>query len=442
MKDKKGFTLIEVLVTITILALITIILVPTVLSVSKSVRQKALDTKINEAEEATILWAQDNKSCLISDDEDCMIDQNDCSNFNENGVTNEEIKVCRVTIGALAENNLIKNDGKDNSGNIIILNPVDKDNDISDTEIEFTYNTKTKIFNIYSMNFVYTPTTKKTGASKTTTIKSLVLNSDGGEYNAQNLDIKLTLNDPYGGNVKVCITNTNDINSCASWEDVSLIKRKNKDYTKTIDLTTFNSDYTTGSGENVTLYVFVKNEATNEDNTLYSSYNVNYKLYKYCDNIETYDEGTWSACPVSCGGGTQSRTSKRRDKFFTNIDCGDLNETKSCNTMDCCSSTTTSYSSWSSCSASCGGGTQTRTKTVRSNYNNGVCSNTTESQSCNTQRCCTNVTRWTCNSPTVSVGGSPYIGGNCYAVNPCYCTWNGYYYNVYSGYVNLYTECV
>lgn len=401
------------------------------------------------------------------------------------------------------------------------------------------------------MNFVYNTTTKKSGASKTTTIKSLLLSSNSDKYNAQTLNVKMTLTDPYGGNVKVCITNVNNINSCASWEDVAVVKRKNKDYTKTIDLASFNSENTTGSGKNVTVYVFVKNDATNENSELYGTDNANYKIYKYCDSLDTYEEGSWSACPVSCGGGTQSKTSKRRDKFFTSIECDDLTETKSCNTMACCSETTTSatswtscsascdggtqtrtvtykskydgrickteketqscntiaccsdatstttYTDWTTCSASCGGGTQTRTKTVTSNINNSVCESKTEtqscntmdccsdtttaygdwgscsascgggtqtrtgtktsiydgrlcetiteSQSCNTQKCCTNVTKWTCNSPTVSVGSTPYIGdysSNCFAVKPCYCTWNGLYYDVYSGYVNLYTECV
>lgn len=80
--------------------------------------------------------------------------------------------------------------------------------------------------------------------------------------------------------------------------------------------------------------------------------------------------GTWSSCSVSCGGGTQTRTNVNQ--------CGDsVTETQNCNTQSCCDpNVMTSCGSWSSCSTTCGTGTQTRTCTNQ-------CGNSvTQTQSC------------------------------------------------------------
>ena len=77
----------------------------------------------------------------------------------------------------------------------------------------------------------------------------------------------------------------------------------------------------------------------------------------------------WSVCSAKCGGGTQTRT-----KTCTNpapvdggADCqGDAEETRPCNPDVCLKPLDGEWSvfgDWSVCSAKCGGGTQTRTKT-------------------------------------------------------------------------------
>lgn len=157
-KDNNGFTLIEILVTISILALIAIIAVPTIIKVNKQTKEKLLNTKINEAEEATILWAQDNASCLLDSNSNCMININDCEELkDESGNIISNVKKCMVTLGELASNNLIKYDDDESN---IILSPVDN-TDMTETKIEFTYNTATKMVNLYNVNFVYKTTSKK-----------------------------------------------------------------------------------------------------------------------------------------------------------------------------------------------------------------------------------------------------------------------------------------
>ena len=77
--------------------------------------------------------------------------------------------------------------------------------------------------------------------------------------------------------------------------------------------------------------------------------------------------GDWSGCSAECGGGTQTRS-----KTCTNpapvdggADCqGDAEESRTCNPDICAVDGGWSvFGDWSGCSAECGGGTQTRSKT-------------------------------------------------------------------------------
>ncbi len=96
--------------------------------------------------------------------------------------------------------------------------------------------------------------------------------------------------------------------------------------------------------------------------------------------------GPFSDCSEKgwCGG-TKTRT---RSILVGGANCPALTETVACQVcpVHC---QTTEWSTWSPCSATCGGGTQTRTRTITVQPANGgvACPSLTESRQCNTQTC-------------------------------------------------------
>ncbi len=109
--------------------------------------------------------------------------------------------------------------------------------------------------------------------------------------------------------------------------------------------------------------------------------------FSCCSSTKPGDWTEWSGCSKSCGTGTQTRT-RPLYSSYTGQYCKTETGSQNCNTFSCCSSTYAGdWSGWSSCSKSCGGGTQTRTRSLYSNYTGQYCSTETGSQSCNTQTC-------------------------------------------------------
>jgi hypothetical protein len=130
--------------------------------------------------------------------------------------------------------------------------------------------------------------------------------------------------------------------------------------------------------------------------------------------------GGWSAwssygsCSATCGGGTQTRTRTCTNPSPANggADCtGGSSETRSCNTESCPVDAVdggwTTWSSWGTCSLTCGGGTQTRTRTCTNpapaNGGADCVGSATEAQSCNTHACSSAIS---CPSGQIAVGGS------------------------------------
>jgi hypothetical protein len=111
-------------------------------------------------------------------------------------------------------------------------------------------------------------------------------------------------------------------------------------------------------------------------------------------HCQTSSWSTWGACSKTCGSGTQTRTrtiTVPAAKFGTPCPPpAELTESQACNTQACpVDCQVSAWNAWSACSKTCGGGTQTRTRTVTQQPANGgaACPALQEQQVCNTQAC-------------------------------------------------------
>jgi hypothetical protein len=117
----------------------------------------------------------------------------------------------------------------------------------------------------------------------------------------------------------------------------------------------------------------------------------------------TTDTNGWGACSATCGSGTQTRTYHiTTPQVGSGSTCphpDGYQENQQCPNLPTCSGPVNCEGSWSwsGCSASCGGGTQTGTYTVTKAASNGgtACPNKTgdtKTQACNTTDCCSLLT--------------------------------------------------
>lgn len=180
----------------------------------------------------------------------------------------------------------------------------------------------------------------------------------------------------------------------------------------------------TGSlnGEKRTVYISVQDASGNvAERTL------EYIPYSDCSTTEKKQLSSWSSCSATCGGGTQTQNFELVD-IYTKKSCGTGVDRQACNTRDCCSSKKISgYGNWSNCSKSCGGGLQYRDVYYVSNYNGQSCGTVSNgsSQACNTKSCIEYRYRDISNPTSVQKSSSPEsvttracdIGYNCISIN-------------------------
>ena len=168
--------------------------------------------------------------------------------------------------------------------------------------------------------------------------------------------------------------------------------------------------YVTWSFKNNTpflTYQLIMTSGTVYDNPWFNEFD--FSITPLTVNCSVSNWSPWGPCSAQCGGGTQSesRTIITQPQNGGQS-CGSLTNTQPCNTqvcpIDCALS---SWSTWSPCSEECGGGTQSESRTIITQPQNGgqACGFLTHTQPCNTQVCpliCTSFT------PTLIVGNTMY----------------------------------
>ena len=213
-------------------------------------------------------------------------------------------------------------------------------------------------------------------------IESISAKTTATGYNNLTPTLTIKANDDGGKeNLTMCISNSGYMNGC-TWEKYNETK----------------SNYNVGGsldGKTRTIYVSIQDSAGNITNQ-----SATYTVYKECSQqTKVYTDSSYGTCSKKCDGGVQYRNYKMVDKFNNGKTCSTNKDSKTCNTMSCCSSKKVkSTGAWSACSKSCGGGTrskscgggtQTRTVTYVSSYDSSVsCGSETQSQKCNTMDCC------------------------------------------------------
>lgn len=60
MKNKKGFTLVELLAVIVVLSLVMIIAIPAIIKNTSSAKKAILKTKVNLIVDESVIWGEDN----------------------------------------------------------------------------------------------------------------------------------------------------------------------------------------------------------------------------------------------------------------------------------------------------------------------------------------------------------------------------------------------
>jgi len=103
------------------------------------------------------------------------------------------------------------------------------------------------------------------------------------------------------------------------------------------------------------------------------------------------DFGPFSECSATCGGGTQTRTRKiTTDQAHEGAACPALTETEECNTNPCpVDCEVSEFTDWSKCSKTCGHGLSKRTRTVtrEPKHDGRKCPPLEEEEECSTHQC-------------------------------------------------------
>ena len=185
------------------------------------------------------------------------------------------------------------------------------------------------------------------------------------------------------------------------------------------------------------------------DSTSFSCYNnvkLNLDLYLSTRSVDCIwgSWSTWESCSVTCGGGTEERrrTIAQAAQYGGTECVGNYREYQSCNTNSCSINCVwSSWRSWETCSKTCGGGTQVRrrSKTQAAQYGGTECTgNSIAYKNCNTNSCPRQACRsCSCNDVCAETCNCYPQGCSDYnglCSDVCYNDYYDYYYNYYDYY--------
>ena len=214
----------------------------------------------------------------------------------------------------------------------------------------------------------------KTSPENSVTVKSKEV------YNSREITVTIIVSDNHSGMNSVCVTTSGKDSDC-NWLDINTCTKSNGKYTCNIDYTLTASE---GSGTRYSIFGHAKDNIGNTSNK-----SVVYTMYAYCNKTQFSSYGSWSSCSASCDGGKKKRSVYYNDYYFSSHSCPTESESKSCNTMSCCSSTYKSGSpTYGSCSASCGTGKRSVNYKTYSNYDDSYCGLSTSYESCTNNSGC------------------------------------------------------
>lgn len=168
---KNGFTLVELVTVVVILALIMILVVPNLLNVGDDTKQASFDTKIQNIESAAQMYGTDNEvyelnKCIeISDDgkvsEKFESSSNNCYEYNV------------ITVKELADENYIKYD----KYNSYVSNPKDSNYSLNNDYI-YIYKRNNRVYAIYQENTESKEEIKNTTTKRTNVVIDETINTD------------------------------------------------------------------------------------------------------------------------------------------------------------------------------------------------------------------------------------------------------------------------
>ena len=126
---KKGFTLVELLAVIVLLAMIMLIAFPAIGNITGKVNQSMLDEKIELIEEAAILYGQNSKGRLITNADNLKYKGYNC---------------IRISVSALVPNYLDADSEDENCKNTssCVVDPTNKNNYLDNLEVIIYYKNK------------------------------------------------------------------------------------------------------------------------------------------------------------------------------------------------------------------------------------------------------------------------------------------------------------